>query len=266
MDRPSFNSEKFSQLLADSGYMVEYFPTIDSTNIEAKRYLRDNPAPRAKLLVTDSQSAGRGRLGRSWEAPPASGIMCTLVFPLELPLERAFLYTASLALSVTEAVREVKLDIKWPNDLLRQGKKVGGILAELEMVRGKPWLALGFGLNVSLEEQDFEEAGIADKATNLTPSMVVPREELLVQIVENHNGYRQQLRKSPQQVKDKWSAALVTLGQQVHVLQDGALLLEGIACWVEDDGALIIEDEAGEQHRVQAGDVSVRLPDGRYSA
>ena len=182
-----FNPESFRDYLVKSnatGFNFEYFPSIDSTNLEARRYLRSTTAPHEKLLVADLQTGGRGRQGRSWQAPPATGLLCTLLLKPELPLEKLFLYTAAIGLAVqaeTLTFTGVKLDLKWPNDLLREGRKVGGILAEIDLQDNRTWLALGFGLNISLSDVDFQEAGISDKATNLTPPGLfrVSREEFL---------------------------------------------------------------------------------------
>ncbi len=266
--RPAFNPKKFHSLFAANNF--QFFPAIDSTNLEAKRYLRANP-PDELVIVADLQTAGKGRQGRQWQAPPASGLLCTLAFPLELSLDKAFLYTASLGLAVIEATQQLtknRLQLKWPNDLLRAGRKVGGILAELEQVKGDYWLVLGFGLNISLAEADFVAAGIADKAANLTPSdqPPPPREELLAAMLQSFAQYRRRLPTQSVIIQQAWSAALVTLGQRVQVWREEQIFLEGEALWVEEDGALVVQDDYGEKHRIQAGDVSVRLPDGRYSA
>jgi len=270
LNRPAFNPDKFRQLLPRNNFRFQFFPEIDSTNLEAKRYLRAN-LPEELVLVADLQTSGKGRQGRIWQAPPASGLLCTLAFPLELPLEKAFLYTASLGLAVIEAAQQLtstQLQLKWPNDLLRGGRKVGGILAELEQINGKYWLVLGFGLNISIAEADFASAGIADKAANLTPPVQppTPREEFLAAILQNFAKYRQRLPTQASSIQQAWSAALVTLGQRVQVWRDEQVFLEGKALWVDEDGALVVQDDGGQQQRIQAGDVSVRLPDGRYSA
>ncbi|NWJ45224.1 MAG: biotin--[acetyl-CoA-carboxylase] ligase [Chloroflexi bacterium] len=267
--RIPFDPQFFQSKLTVPGYRFSYFPSIDSTNLEARRYLNSTTNPQPGILVADLQLAGRGRLGRSWQAPPASGLMCTVVIPIETPLERAFLYTASMGLAVKNATArftDTTLQLKWPNDLLREGLKVGGILAELEIIRGEPWLALGFGLNISLDDADLLEAGIVGKAGNLVPNQVVSREELLAEIIDEFSDYRHALLLSMEHIRQEWAAALVTLGHRVQVFQGDVLTLEGLACGVDDNGTLVVEDDAGEQHRIQAGDVSVRLPGGRYSA
>jgi BirA family biotin operon repressor/biotin-[acetyl-CoA-carboxylase] ligase len=274
--RSPFNLGRFGELAPIWRDKTFYFPVIGSTNLEAREQLRREVGhPRECLLVTDSQTAGRGRLGRNWQAPAGSGLLFTLAFPLApLSLEQAFLYTASLGLAVKTAVEQLEpeamVSLKWPNDILRQGSKAGGILAELEnnlgSGRNESWLVLGCGLNISLSNADLEAAGIADKATNLAPQPL-PREALLAEILARFDRYRLSLNQHPEQVWQEWSSTLVTIGQEVQVL-NGANpeILIGRAVSVTRDGALRVEDAQGKQHQVQAGDVSVRLSDGRYSA
>lgn len=275
-ERRFFDLAEFEELAPQCRNRARYFASINSTNQEARQFLRANPRhPQEMLLIADQQTAGRGRLGRVWQAPPASGLLCTLVFPLApLPLEKAFLYTASLALSVVASVKELQPDagigLKWPNDLLRQGKKAGGILAEVENNLGpdgnQSWLILGFGLNISLTTADFVEAGLAEKATNLT-SQPLRREVLLAKIIYNFENYRIWLATEPDKVRLEWAAALLTLNQEVSVLDGaGQLQFGGLASGVAEDGTLIIQAKDGQIRRVQAGDVSIRMPNGTYSA
>ncbi len=271
--RRPFDLSLFEQIAPEWAGRAFYLAEIGSTNQEARERLREKP--QEFLVLTDRQSAGRGRLGRSWQAPVASGLLCTLAFRLSpLPLERAFLYTAALALSVVRAVADLQpgagVALKWPNDVLRGGKKAGGILAELENNLGveanESWLALGFGLNISLSQSDLTEAGLSDKATNLTEKPL-EREALLANILKHFSHYRTKLSTTPDKVRQEWAAALVTLGQEVQVLNyAGELQLTGLATAVAENGALIIQDSDGRQHYLQAGDVSVRLPNGSYSA
>lgn len=274
--RQPFDLQYFERLASAWQGRVLYFPEIGSTNLEARQRLRQKPLePREMALVADRQTAGRGRLGRSWQAPFGSGLLCTLVFPLApLPLDRAFLYTASLALAVLKAGKELQpeagIQLKWPNDLLRGGKKVGGILAELENNLGRnsseSWLALGCGLNISLTEADLEEAGVRARATNLT-AQPLAREPLLALILKFFDTYRSQLVSDSSAVQREWAENLVTLGQEVQVLDSaGQPQLRGYATGVSKDGALVIREAPGIEHKVQAGDVSIRLPDGSYSA
>jgi BirA family biotin operon repressor/biotin-[acetyl-CoA-carboxylase] ligase len=278
MDQPNldpFEPEYFFKMAPAWRDKLVYFPTIDSTNLEARKRLRLPHGPQEMALVTDRQTAGRGRLNRTWEAPFASGLLCTLTVPLApLSLDRAYLYTAALALSLLESAwREggVELQLKWPNDLLREGRKCCGILAEIEHGigpnRDETWLALGFGLNTGLTEADFAAAGLTGRAANVfPPGLTVDREAFLAATLATLASFRLQLEADPAAVGRAWAAKLVTLGQPVEVRNmGGSLQLEGVAVGVDPNGGLQVRTAGGKLETVQAGDVSVRLAGGGYA-
>ncbi|HEX2915236.1 MAG TPA: biotin--[acetyl-CoA-carboxylase] ligase [Chloroflexia bacterium] len=272
----AFDLEYFLKLAPEWVRRAFYFPEIGSTNQEARVRLRSASGPAEILLIADKQTAGRGRMNRAWEAPFATGLLCTLTTPLApLPLDRAYLYTAALALSLKQAAwleAGIELALKWPNDLLREGRKCCGILAELELGLGpgqsNAWLALGFGLNTGLTERDFREAGLLEKATNLTPfdQPPVQREALLATTIQAFEGYRLRLQEDLESVRQEWAASLITIGQEVQVLNSsGQVELSGRAEGVDFSGGLQVRETTGKIKLVQAGDVSVRLADGRYA-
>lgn len=278
MDQPNldpFEPEYFLKIAPAWRDKLVYFPTIDSTNLEARKRLRGPQGPRVMALVTDKQTAGRGRLNRTWEAPFASGLLCTLTVPLApLSLERAYLYTAALALSLLESAWEeggVGVQLKWPNDLLREGRKCCGILAEIEQGLGpnrdESWLALGFGLNTGLTEADFAAAGLTGRAANIFPDgITVDRERFLAATLAKLATFRGQLEEDPDTVRQAWSEKLITLGKPVEVRNMGGdTQLEGMAVGVDPNGGLQIRLADGIIRTVQAGDVSVRMAGGGYA-
>lgn len=274
-DLAPFEPEYFFKLAPAWRDKLVYFPTIDSTNLEIRKILRTLPEPREMALVTDRQTAGRGRLNRTWEAPFASGLLCTLTLPLyPLSLDRAYLYTAALALSLLDSVWQesgVELQLKWPNDLLREGRKCCGILAEIEHglgpKRDESWLALGFGLNTGLTQADFAAAGLAGRAANVLPEgQAVDREKILAATLAKLEKTRAQLRHEPDTVRQTWTDKLVTLGCSVVVRNMGGnIQLEGLAVGVDPNGGLQVRTAGGKVETVLAGDVSVRLAGGGYA-
>jgi BirA family transcriptional regulator, biotin operon repressor / biotin---[acetyl-CoA-carboxylase] ligase len=139
------------------------FASVDSTNTLAASYAND-PANHGLVITAESQTAGRGQYQRTWQAPPSSSIlMSVLLFPTP-PLKRPSLLTAWAAVSVCETIRqatELQARIKWPNDVLIGGKKVCGILCEA----GVHHLVAGIGLNVRQTAADFEQMGLPDAAS-----------------------------------------------------------------------------------------------------
>ncbi len=274
-NRAPFDLAQLEALAPGWAGRVHFVPSIGSTNEAARQSLRQNLPHTPALWLTDQQLAGRGRLGRSWQAPAYSSLLFTLAFRLELPLNQAFLYGAALSLAIQEAVQilaNLKLDLKWPNDLLRDGRKVAGILAEVEngvgVAHNQTWLALGCGLNVNVSETEFAAAALETKATSLFASdqNLTSREELLAAILNHWEVYQGRLHTQPAAVRYEWNSRLITVGKWVEIWLNNRVEAAGTAIGIDDDGALIISQASGVQRSFAAGDVSVRLPDGRYSA
>jgi BirA family transcriptional regulator, biotin operon repressor / biotin---[acetyl-CoA-carboxylase] ligase len=167
------------------GRRFVYRPTTESTMDDAKRMLQRFSLQNGALLLAETQTAGRGRLGRSWISPPDVNLYFTLViYPSENGL-RPLAYVTPLA--VARALEEVasargfelKLDLKWPNDVQIGGKKVAGVLIESEFGLEQPTAFVGVGINVNLEASTYPE--IRDIATSIrdVTGVTMPREEVL---------------------------------------------------------------------------------------
>ncbi len=207
----------------------------DSTNARAKD-LAAAGAPHGTLVTASEQSAGRGRQGRSWTAPAGSAVLMSLVVR-ELEAHDALLPLAA-AVAVCEAVEElapVRCEIKWPNDVWIEGRKLAGILVE-----GRPqdgWAVLGIGLNVSTPEFPPE---LADRATSLAlaaPGQVPSVKAVLAALLARLDI---RLADSPEYVLEAWRARDALLGQTVR--WDGG---SGTAAGVNAEGALLVETDAG---------------------
>ncbi len=272
--RNPFNSEVFLEKAPGWRDSFYYLETTTSTNELARQKLRENRGKAGRFLIlADLQTAGRGRLGRAWTAPPGSGLLCSLVFPISIfPLELVYLFTGSLALSVVKAVAKLApgtgLRLKWPNDLVREGKKVGGILAEVENNSGynkdETWLVLGFGLNTSLTPEEFMAGELDQKASNLTLEPL-GREILLAEILLEFSRFQGLIFSDFNKVWEEWKEALITLGRAVKVLNlSGKDEIQGEATGVTREGALIVRDREGKEQLIRAGDVSIRGPGESY--
>jgi BirA family biotin operon repressor/biotin-[acetyl-CoA-carboxylase] ligase len=213
----------------------------DSTNERAKA-LAAAGAPHGTLVTADEQSAGRGRQGRVWTAPPRSAVLMSVV--LRDLDERHALLPFAAALAVCEAL-PLEATIKWPNDVWIHGRKVAGILIEGRPQEG--WAVLGIGINVSIQADDFP-AELRDIATSLAiegaPSRV---DEILAAVVNRLNDC---LSAPPTRVLEAWRARDALKGQRVR--WSGG---EGIADGIDDSGALLVETrdgavtlDAGEVH------------------
>jgi BirA family transcriptional regulator, biotin operon repressor / biotin---[acetyl-CoA-carboxylase] ligase len=251
---------------------IRWFESIDSTN----RYLLDEArggAPHGVVAVADHQTAGRGRLGRRWEAPPGSNLLVSVLLRLDLPAEARHLASAAVALAAASAVTAetgVVPGIKWPNDLLApDGRKLAGVLAEADLAgppeHGSPPIVVGIGINVGwpLSDDDLPE-DLVGTATSLQQETGrrVDRSALLASLLEAL-GPRLTLLGTPvgrarlaSDLRDK----CVTIGSRVGVELAGGRI-EGTATDVTDEGHLVVATETGLE-TVVAGDVVHLRPAG----
>ena len=247
------------------GRVVEYREAVGSTNDLAKEMARQG-APEGLLVLAEQQTAGRGRMGRSWSTPPGTAIAMSLVLRPDLPPHEAPRITLAAAVAVAEAVREaagVPAGIKWPNDVQVGGRKLCGILTEMEAeIDRVAFVVVGIGLNVTLRREQMDPA-FRETATSLALEGARPvRRAALVQAIlaRFEAAYDELLGGRFGLVLDRWRALSVTLGQSVRVLGlDGRVMAEGVAEAVDADGALLVRDGAGRIHRVVSGEVSLRL-------
>lgn len=229
---------------------VVYLPAVDSTHEEAKRRLDQKTVP-PFVVVADEQLAGRGRRGREWLSEPQVGIWMTLAVPKARPAPEWFAYTFAASLAVGDAIRErtgLSARLKWPNDVLLNGKKCCGILLEIHPSA----VLIGIGINVN--HPHFPE-GIANHATSmlLETGRTWPRAELLsrcVYLITSLNDW------PAEKILDRWKSQSSFLGSEI-VADTGDGILKGTAVDIAADGGLVID--TGESIRiVYAGDVRVR--------
>jgi BirA family biotin operon repressor/biotin-[acetyl-CoA-carboxylase] ligase len=243
------------------GQQVLCLAQVASTNDVARERAREGAAE-GLLVLAEEQTAGRGRRGRQWEAPYGSSLLASLLLrPGFLAAGQTFALTAMAGLAIGEVItQETGLEpaLKWPNDLLMGGRKVCGILVELEgSADGLEWAVVGWGLNVNA---DFAGTQLAGLATSLAQELGRPlsRAPLLRACLERMEVHYEALRAGRvEQVWAAWRARLSTLGRPVHVAApEGAF--SGHALDVAPDGALLVRRDDGATVRVLAGDVSVR--------
>jgi BirA family biotin operon repressor/biotin-[acetyl-CoA-carboxylase] ligase len=216
----------------------------------------------AEILVVQAleQTAGRGRLNRSWWSPPAAGLYLSLLLRPPIPLSRAAeltMLTAVAAMHVCREVAGITPQPKWPNDLLWQGRKLAGILTEIEQERGRlRYAVIGLGLNVNTS---FRGTPLEATATSLSEACGQPlaltavRDAFLAHFEAHYRRF--QAGESP---FPAWRQHLEPLGRRVRVRltdAEGEQGLVGLAIGVNPQGALLVQDDAGILHTVWAGDV-----------
>lgn len=238
------------------GGPVYHFVNLPSTNDAAKELARRG-APEGTLLLAETQSAGRGRLGRTWESPPGTGIYLTLLLRPPLPPAELPKLTLIAAVAVVEAIQAatgLQTGIKWPNDIIFQGKKLGGILTEMETESDcMRHVVLGLGLN--LNTPAFPEH-LRDIATSLANTgRTYSRLATIRAFLETmDNLYGRFLRLEFPALLDRWRQLTVTLGKTVTIRQGGEVLT-GHALDVASDGALLLARPDGSVVKVLSGEI-----------
>lgn len=243
-----------------AGQEVCSFDEIDSTNNEAKRQAEIG-APHGLLVISEVQTAGRGRMGRPWSSPAGSGIwMSLLLRPSLAPIQASGL-TLVMALAIREAIVTLtgaECRIKWPNDIVADGKKVCGILTEMSAEPDRiNHVVIGVGINVT--DDSFPEE-IRDRAISIWQvcGQKIQRAELVAEILKTFERFYEQYLQSGDMstLLDAYNAALINCGQTVRVL-DPKGEYEAVARGIIPSGALIVEKD-GQTREIISGEVSVR--------
>ncbi len=246
-----------------AGKTVHFARETDSTNLWIKRLAKEG-APEGTLAVAEFQSAGRGRLGRSWEVPEGTSVMMSILLRPEFEPQYAPTLTLVMGMAVAKAVKNLGFDvsIKWPNDVVVSHKKICGILTEMGVRDGKiDYAVIGVGINVNIRE--FPEE-MADKATSLylEAGQEFDRSRIPGLVMEAFEEYYEKFAATCDLsgLKDEYESILANYNQPVRVLAKEPY--EGIARGITDGGELLVEKEDGTLAIVSAGEVSVR---GLYS-
>jgi BirA family biotin operon repressor/biotin-[acetyl-CoA-carboxylase] ligase len=246
------------------GRHIVYMESASSTNEEAKIRARRG-AEEGTLVIAEEQVTGHGRLTRGFYSPYAKGIWCSLILrPHFLPMEAAK-STLLAAVGVCRGLRRAGLEcgIKWPNDILCQGKKVVGILTEMSASMEKiDYIIMGIGINTGIRKKEFPE-DIRDTATSLLLEGIhTPRKEVLASILgELEKEYQLAESQGFAPVLEDWKKLSVTLGQRVQVISCDDRYT-GTAVDIDRDGCLLV-DTGTKTERVLAGDVSIRPAEDR---
>lgn len=239
------------------------FPSLPSTNVEAARQAVEGAAE-GLVVVADEQTAGRGRLGRHWLSPKGAGLYFSIVLRPQTGPEVWPLITFVAALAVHDALNQccgLQTDIKWPNDLLADNKKLCGILAEAFETGIRTSIVLGIGVNLtstSFPEDLKETATSVESLTGYIPD----RETVLRSILDAFQHRYSTLLKDggSEQVINDWSrCSSFAFGKRIRV-KNGHEIFEGVSRGLERDGALRVETSSGEIRIVRAGDVTVLKP------
>lgn len=250
-----------SGLRGELNWQVTCVTETGSTN-EDLRVLAEQNAAEGTVLVADRQSAGRGRLGRRWESPAATNLYCSILLRPQIPPQQASQLTFLSAVATAEALidtYDLPVRVKWPNDLLINGRKVAGLLnemsAESEQVR---FVILGIGVNLNMRAEQFPE-DLRYPATSvlLEQGGSVSRLEFVRALLEQFDRLYHRYREDGfRDIRRRWESLSDLLNARVRVdLNPGTL--EGVMTGIDEDGALRLQQDDGRLERVLAGDVTL---------
>ena len=246
-----------------AGKTVHFARETDSTNLWIKRLAKEG-ASEGTLALAEFQSAGRGRLGRSWEVPEGTSVMMSILLRPKFEPQYAPTLTLVMGMAVAKAVKSLGFDvsIKWPNDVVVSHKKICGILTEMGVRDGKiDYAVIGVGINVNIKE--FPEE-MADKATSLylESGKEFDRSQIPGLVMEAFEEYYEKFAATCDLsgLKEEYESILANYNQPVRVLAKEPY--EGVARGITDGGELLVEKTDGTIVAVSAGEVSVR---GLYS-
>lgn len=241
------------------GTRFHYFAELDSTNTRA-RELAESGAAEGEIVIAESQTQGRGRLGRRWESPPLSNLYLSIVLRPGLPPKHAPQITLAAAVALVETVGSFLPRppvIKWPNDILIDGKKLAGILTEAacdtECVQ---YVILGIGLNLNYRAETMPQT-LRQRATSMADRAGenLSRETVLVRLIHDLDRCYGELEESGfAALRPRWETHFGLRGRRVRV-ELGDQTIIGRAQGIDHEGALIVETDDEQRRSIIAGDV-----------
>jgi len=256
------NAERIAALSgagSGAGVAVEVVAQTGSTNADLLARASTLAAP--VLLIAEHQTAGRGRAGRPWLSAPDHSLTFSLAWKFEGGLQRLTGLPLAVGVALAETLGRLgqQVQLKWPNDLLKDGDKLAGILVETQPAgsNGATWAIVGIGLNLAMPDELEEKIGRAVAAVPWLARM--DRDALMAAVLD---GLAQALAQFAQHgfpaFSARWNVLHAYQGQAVTILDRGEVLHEGQAAGVDDAGRLLLDTEHG-RIVIVAGDVSLRV-------
>lgn len=245
---------------------IYLYPEVNSTNLVAEKKIK-NGVPPFSLVAADSQTEGKGRLGRSWITRPGKALALSWILypePGRLQPETLGMASGLAPVAVAEVLKDnyaLPAEIKWPNDVLVGRKKVAGVLVDVHWNGCEVTdVILGIGVNVALgsvppsEQLNFPATSLEEVA-----GKEIPRLDLLVQIMENLIKWYSRL-VEPSFIQ-AWDSMLAFKGEQVRLSTERGVQGQGKVAGISDDGSLILMSEAGQEAEYHSGEIQLRLVD-----
>ena len=242
------------------GQRIIYYPLIDSTNRAARKRALQGGA-HGWIILANEQSAGRGRLNRTWDSQAGEDILASIIVYPHLPPSDVFQLTMIASIAIVQAIERictVNCGIKWPNDIFLNGKKLCGILSEGQVGDRMEFMVIGIGLNVNSSMTDRKELTSTAISLRDATGRHHDRNALIIAILENFNHLYASAGRDAERIKCLWEKHAMMLDHKVSVHSDDDVI-SGIACGIMPDGRLIVRESSGHEHLIVCGDLSLRL-------
>ena len=238
---------------------IHFKAEVGSTNDEAK-LMAENGAPEGTLVVTECQNKGKGRLGRTWVSPSGENIYMSFVLRPQIDPANASMLTLIAAMAVLDGIRAQDIDakIKWPNDIVADGKKLCGILTEMSsQMECVNYIVVGIGINV--HQTVFAESIQATASSlDLVSERKIKRSRVIADVLTSFEHYYQLFLKTEDLslLRDSYNAQLVNIGKQIRIIDRSGERC-GVSAGIDDSGCLIADIDGKTEH-IMSGEVSVR--------
>jgi len=247
------------------GRSIRYFDEVGSTQNVARELVAEG-AEEGTLVIAEQQTSGRGRMGRSWHSPKGKGLWMSMILKPRIPLQFTPQLPLLVAVALCRSLRRMTglpIGIKWPNDLLIDGKKISGILLESSAEDEKlQFVIAGIGIGVNLRSEDYLDDELRAKATSLAIEKGEPldREELLVQFLQELESiYTLYHEQGFGPIKLLWEALSVSLHRPIRCLTPKGMA-EGYAVGIDDSGAITVRLADGTLTNWYSGDIQFATP------
>ena len=258
------NLDRISNHLANAliGRKVIFLNETISTNVHAAELARQG-ADEGTVVIADSQTAGKGRLGRVWHSPPGTNHYVSIILRPQTAPDKLSGMTLAAGVAVAETIMRYcpkGVTLKWPNDVQINGKKVCGILAEMQGCGGLPdFMIIGIGININMRRSEFLDVH-RDQATSLFEETgnKINRTDFVICLLQNFERYYKIfLAGDFQTIRDRWLSLSAMVGKQVRVIFHDRVE-NGRVVGMDEKGALLLADERDHIQVIMAGDVSLR--------
>ena len=240
------------------GKEILCFRKVFSTNSIAK-FLANHSADEGTVLISEIQTKARGRSGKKWEAPDG-GVWMSLILRPNVPTARIGLITLATGVAIAKSIRSLGVDarIKWPNDVLIHGKKISGVLTEVNATFNEiDWIVVGIGIDSNLKLEDFSE-DIRIGTTTLTeelPTKVDENELIAIFLNEFEKVYQLYKDGEIETILKDWRDLADTIGKYVNITQTGGKITQGYVVGINHEGSLIIERQDGTLEKIISGEL-----------